>query len=68
VNFEKLPMEVRLAFEELRTVRAMTGSTVLTLSACDTLCRESEAVGFSRDQAMELALRAVELGDKDARR
>jgi hypothetical protein len=68
MNCDKLPLEVRLAFEELRTIRAMTGSTVLTLSACKTLCRASETAGFSIDQAMELALRAVDLGDKDAGR
>jgi hypothetical protein len=64
----ELPLNVRIAFNELRTVRAMTASAILTISACGNLCREMKMAGFTGDDAAMLACRAVALGNQDAGR
>jgi hypothetical protein len=64
----ELPLNVRIAFDELRTVRAMTESAILTLSACLNLRREMKAAGFTGEDSAMLACRAVALGNQDAGR
>jgi hypothetical protein len=63
-----LPPAVRIAFDELRRVRAMTESTVLTLSAGRKLVRLMREAGFSEEEGAMLAFRAVALGNADAGR
>jgi hypothetical protein len=63
-----IPLSIRIAFDELRAVRARTASTILTLSACRNLDRAVKAAGFTSDEGVHLAVRAVTLGNLDAGR
>jgi hypothetical protein len=63
-----IPINIRIAFDELRAVRAKTASTVLTLSAYRNLNRAVKAAGFTSDEGVHLAVRAVRLGNLDAGR
>ena len=60
-----LPVEIRIAFEEMRRVRGRTQSVILTQAAARNLIRAAETAGFTEDDAVMLAFRACYLGNQD---
>ena len=63
-----LPLAVRVAFNELRRLRAATDSVALTQAAGRNLIRPMRAAGFTHEDGVTLAVQAVALGNRDAGR
>lgn len=63
-----LPPSVRVAFDELRRLRAATDSVVLTQAAGRNLIRAMWEAGFTQEDGTVLAFHAVALGNRDAGR